>query len=156
MRMLCIVAALTAALISGGGGQEKSPTARTGSQVLKALRSAFRERNSTIGYVELLDVRPLYLEPLPSPPTPSRYLILARGIRPDLRFSGNFEQELFGLFLFDDSLTTITRTVAMIPTRRWADYAVKIVKVWKDSVAVHGEGMAYGDQQFDGRYSLLK
>ena len=126
------------------------------SQVLKVLLSKFREHNPKIGFVELYDIRPLFLNPINFWPKPNHYLVLARGVRPDFKFEGSFEDELFGLFVVNNSLSTVDRTVEIIPSQRWCDYMIKIVKVWKDSVTIHGEGIAYGDQKMDKRFYLLK
>jgi len=126
------------------------------SQILNILLSHFRDRNPKIGLVELYDIRPLFLNPKYPWPKTNRYLILARGIRSDLNFEGSWEDELFGLFIFDNSLSSVKHTVAIIPTKRWADYMVRIVKVTKDSVTVHGEGMTYADEEFDARFYLPK
>ena len=126
------------------------------SQILNILLSQFRDRNPKIGFVELYDIRALFLNPGYPWPKTNRYLVLARGIRSDFNFAGTWEDELFGLFVFDNSLSSVTHTVAIIPSKRWGDYMVRIVEISKDSVTVHGNGMTYDDQEFDARFYLLK
>lgn len=127
------------------------------SQILSVLRTEFQKRNPIIGRVELFDVRPLQLNPINYPEKPNHYLVVARGIRSDLTYKGSWEDELMGLFLFDDSLRTIKHTVAYIPTQHWGDFIVKIVNIRKDSVTVRGYDLQSGDTtNFVNRYSLIK
>jgi hypothetical protein len=64
------------------------------------------------------------------------------------------EDELFGIFLLDDSLFSVLRTIDILPSQRWDDFAIRIVKIWKDTLTIHGEGVMYGDGPFDKRYFL--
>ena len=130
-------------------GQIKNPTEPQSSQVLSTLRTEFQRKNKLISYVEITDIRPAFTYPITDIFRPNRYLVMARGIRRDQQFQGNFEDELFGIFLLDDSLFHILRTVDIIPTQRWGDYAVRVVKITKDTLTIHGEGTSYGDQPLD-------
>lgn len=57
------------------------------------------------------------------------YVLLGWGIRPDFRFEGSFDDELFGVFVLDNDLTKIERTIDIFPTCRWADCIVSIERV---------------------------
>jgi hypothetical protein len=83
------------------------------------------------------------------------YVLLGWGIRPDAKFEGSFEDELFGVFVLDNNLTKIERTIDIFPTCRWADCIVSIDRVsWPGTgVVVVGAG-SYGDGQFRKVYSL--
>ena len=83
------------------------------------------------------------------------YVLLGWGIRPDFKFEGSFDDELFGVFILDNSMTKIERTVDIFPTCRWADCIVSIEKVsWTGSeVVVVGAG-SYGDGPFRKVYGL--
>ena len=82
---------------------------------------------------------------------------MARGVRSDATFHDNWEDELIGLFLFDDSLYSVKRAVAFLPTQHWGDFIVKIVKIREDSVTVQGFVLQTGDTTgFVKRYYLLK
>ena len=132
----------------------QSKTAR--SQILGALTAEFQKRNPKIGHVELFDVRPLFLSPINYPERPNHYLVIARGVRTDKYFEGNFSDELLGIFVFDDSLCSIKRVIDLIPTERWGDWIIKVVRIWKDSVTVQGEDLERGETGFVRRYYLLK
>src|SRR5688572_16763942 len=57
----------------------------------------------------------------------SSYVVVAHGIRPDLKFQGSFEDELFGIFLVDSNFSSVLRTLDVWATPRWSDYSVEIV-----------------------------
>jgi hypothetical protein len=159
MRAFLTCFLLAAAFLAANQAKSHRDPDTTGygkSQILNILLSRFQDRNPKIGFVELYDIRPLFLNPPYPWPKTNRYLVLARGVRSDFNFEGTWEDELFGLFVFDNSLSSITRTVAIIPSKRWCDYMVRIVEVSKDSVTVHGNGMTYDDQEFDARFHLHK
>jgi hypothetical protein len=131
---------------------QQSKTAR--SQILGALTAEFQKRNPIIGHVELFDVRPFFINPIHYPEKPNHYLVIARGVRSDKHFEGNFSDELLGIFIFDDSLYSIKRVVDLVPTQRWGDWILKVVRIWKDSVTVRGEDLERGETDFLRRYYL--
>ena len=126
------------------------------SQILSVLKAEFQKRNPSIDHVELFDVRPLFLGTIDVPERPNHYLVNARGWTKNWNSKVDWkENELFGLFLLDDSLFEVKYVVAFIPTQRLGDFSVKIVKIWKDSVTVRGvERLEETD--FVKRYYLLK
>jgi hypothetical protein len=83
------------------------------------------------------------------------YVLLGRGIRPDSKFEGSFDDELFGVFILDNNLTKIERTVDIFPTCRWADCIVSIEQVaWPGTeIVVVGHG-SYGDGPFRKVYAV--
>ena len=150
---------LTIAIVSSTSFTKEGDSTKAegrNSQIFEVLKRGFQKRNPNIGHIELFDIRPLLLNPINYPEKPNHYLVVARGVRPDKRFQGNWDDELIGLFLFDDSLTTIERTVAFVPTQRWGDFVVKITRVWKDSVTIQGFDLENGPSSFSRRYYLLK
>ncbi|OFW28946.1 MAG: hypothetical protein A3H97_13880 [Acidobacteria bacterium RIFCSPLOWO2_02_FULL_65_29] len=81
------------------------------------------------------------------------YVLLGWGIRSDLSFKGRFDDELFGVFIVDSTLTRIVRTLDIFPTQRWADYIVSIEKLTDSEVTIVGAG-SYGDQKLRRVYKL--
>ena len=80
--------------------------------------------------------------------------MLARGTRPG-DFRGRFEDELFGVFVVDSSLSTVERVVDAIPTPRWHDYSVRFDRVGFDSLYVIGAGESYGDLAMRRSYDWI-
>jgi hypothetical protein len=117
------------------------------SSVISVLRSAFQQRNPKIETVRLLDVQLPYKGA-------SHHVVVAWGIRKDLRFQGQFNDELFGFFLMDETLTKIERTLDIITTQRWHDYQVKIKSSTIDAVTIVGKGTTYGDAQIRRTYKF--
>jgi hypothetical protein len=130
------------------------PSKTSSSQVLAALTREFQKRNPRIVHTELFDVRPFFLNPIDYPEKPNHYLIIARGVRADRQFQGDFSDELIGIFVLDDSLCSVKRVIDLIPTQRWGDWIVKVVSIWKDSVTVRGEDLERGETDFVRRYYL--
>ena len=113
------------------------PTETTGS-LLALLRMQLRGVNPVIEHVSILEVR------APAPED-RRRAVLAWGVRMDRVFNGKFEDELFGVFVMNDSLTRILRTLDIMPTRRWLDYEWRVARISMDSVFLSGRGATYGD-----------
>jgi hypothetical protein len=107
--------------------------------LVDSLRSRLRVVNNRIELVKILEVRAA-----PSGASP-RSVLVAHGIRADRRFSGDFSDELFGVFVVDDSLTRIIRVLEVLPTPRWLDYEMRIERVSMDSVWIAGKGATYSD-----------
>jgi hypothetical protein len=64
------------------------------------VQAEFMKKNTKVENVTLLELKPFYGRSL-------RYLVLAHGIRQDAKFEGSFEEELFGLFVVDQSFTKV-------------------------------------------------
>lgn len=113
--------------------------------ILNALRTAFRDTNPAIERVAVLEVRS-------ADSNGRRYALLARGTRADGEFRGNFADELFGVFVVNDSLTDVLSVLDVFPTARWRDFDVRFTRVTADSLYVAGAGATYGDQPLERVY----
>lgn len=111
-----------------------------------ALRSACAAKNPATTRATILELRSTGMGAGP-------YVLLGWCIRPDRRFQGRFDDELFGVFVVDSTLTRIDRTLDLFPTQRWADYFVSIEKLTDSEVTVIGRG-SYGDQPLRKVYSI--
>lgn len=110
------------------------------------VRGAFIERNPRVTRVRVLELRSFGMADGP-------YVLLAWGIRADMKFEGRFDDELFGVFVVDPDLSRIERTLEIFPTQRWADYRVSIEQVTRTQVTVTGVG-SYGDQALRKVYDV--
>ena len=124
-----------------------SPSASGDCSILAKLEAEFQRRNPNIAHVRIVDVRPTLTE-VP------KYLVLGWGIRADRTFRGNFEDELFGLFLVDESLLNVEKVMDFIPTPRWYDTEVRITRVDADKAVLEGRGETYGGRLFRREYDL--
>lgn len=73
------------------------------------------------------------------------HLVLARGSRPDASFAGHAEDDLFGVFVFDDSLQRIRRTVTLFPAPRAGGTEMRFDRTTADSVYVFGWASTSGE-----------
>jgi hypothetical protein len=58
---------------------------------------------------------------------------------------GDVNDEMFGIFVVNESLIRVERVVATFPTRSWFDYEVRFGKFTADSIEVVGRGSTHGD-----------
>jgi hypothetical protein len=123
--------------------EQGSPQAN---RLVDLLQAAFRSRNPSVTRARVLELRSLGMGAGP-------YVLLGWGIRPDFKFEGRFDDELFGVFIVDNNLTKIERTIDIFPTQRWADYLVSFEKVTPSDVIVVGAG-SYGDKKLRWVYEL--
>ncbi|MCI0625305.1 MAG: hypothetical protein L0387_27290 [Acidobacteria bacterium] len=140
IRAQAIVVFLTL-LVASSAHAEESPA------LVSQVRTQFQKKNAKVEDVTLLELVPVYGRSL-------RYLVLAHGIRQDVKFEGSFEEELFGLFVVDQSFTKILATVDIFPTERWNDYSVQIKKPIFPSIVLVCQGTTYGDVNRVRRYSV--
>jgi hypothetical protein len=110
--------------------------------LLDAIRANFQQKNPLIQYVQILDVKPKR----------SKYWVIGRGIREDHTFSGSFDDELFGVFVADPTLTRIEVVLDVFPTKRWGDYELWIDSYSMERLTVRGHGATYRDQKFQATY----
>lgn len=110
------------------------------------LRTRLQEVNPIIEHVAIFEVRAPWHED-------RRRVVLAWGVRKDRVFRGRFEDELFGVFVMNDSLTRVLRTLDVMPTRRWLDYEWHIANIRMDSVFLSGRGATYGDEPLKKAYA---
>ena len=120
---------------------------RLANPLLATIRDTLRARNAAIGPVGIIEQQSIDDFTGPS-------VIVAYGVRADGEFQGNFQDELFGIFVANDSLTRIVRTIDVFPTPRWRDYSVRIVRLTPDSVRIEGRGASYGDHPLNRTYPL--
>ena len=125
-------------------GQASEEAARSGT-ILQALRAAFRDTNPAIQRVAVLEVRSADMNG-------QRHALLARGTRDDSEFRGDFADELFGVFVVNDSLTAVVSVLDVFPTARWRDFDVRFTRVTPDSLYLEGRGATYGDQPLERIY----
>lgn len=110
--------------------------------LLESIQAAFQSSNPRIQNVQILDTKPKH----------SKYWVIARGIIDPPTFDGSFEDELFGVFVVDESYSQVERTVDMLPTPRWHDYKVWISEYDMQSATLKGHGATYKDQPLEKRY----
>jgi hypothetical protein len=112
------------------------------------LQSAFVAKNPKVTQAKVLELRSIGMGAGP-------YVLLGWGIRPDFKFEGSLDDELFGLFILDNNLTKIDRTIDIFPTGRWADCIVSIENVSRPGteIVVVGRGR-YGDGPFGKVYAV--
>ncbi len=114
-------------------------------QLLAALKQAFQERNPKLTKVGVLELRSWdFLGPR---------VVLGWAIVGDKVFRGDFRDEMFGVFVVNESLTRVDRVVDVFPTPRWFDYELHFTRLTGDSVEVAGAGATYGD---DPRHMAYK
>ncbi len=114
------------------------PEAPREDQLLTAIGDSFRAKNPRLRKVRVLDLRaPDFFGPR---------LVLGWGIVEDLTFRGDFNDEMFGVFVVDETLTRVDRVVDVFRTPRWFDFEVRFGRVTSDSVEVLGRGATYGEE----------
>lgn len=116
----------------------RSMHGRENPTLVSQIQGEFKKKNTKVEDVTLLELVPFYGRSL-------RYLVLGHGIRQDEKFEGSFEEELFGLFVVDQSFTKILATVDIFPTERWNDYSVEIKRPTFESIVLVCKGATYGD-----------
>ena len=106
--------------------------------ILTSIRDSFALANP-----RLADVRILERRTFAGPGTGS--LVLARAIRADLRFSGDFTDEMFGVFRARPNDSSVQAVVGLLPTPRWNDYTFRFEVIDHDSIVLVGTD-GYGMQ----------
>lgn len=118
----------------------------TGSDpMIVALEEAFAARNPRASRVSIVEFRR-------EARGGGANLVLARGVKPDEVYEGRPEDELYGVFVFDDSLRRIRETVAMFPTPRWKDARLRFDRTSAESVFVLGWAATSGETLLTGGY----
>ncbi|MCA1565417.1 MAG: hypothetical protein LC803_07240 [Acidobacteria bacterium] len=144
-----IIAVMMLFRISPAGHQPALPNSqeRDACSILSNLKAEFQKRNPNIAHVKIIDARPT-LTDIP------KYLVLGWGIRADRTFRGNFEDELFGLFLVDESLSKVEKVMDFIPTPRWYDTEMRIISVDATKAVVEAKGETYGVKSLRREYIM--
>ena len=127
--------------------QADNAAAAPETSILATFKAEFQKKNPKIEDISIIDVAQEYIGA-------PRYFVLARGIRKDKKFEGDFSDELFGLFVVDEKFLNILGTIAVIPTKRWNDHQMKIQKPIRDGIIITGQGTSYGDQPFSQKYRI--
>ncbi|HET9253043.1 MAG TPA: hypothetical protein VFP58_13095 [Candidatus Eisenbacteria bacterium] len=145
-RLLVMVAIL--ALASPACARQKEGTqaaksdhaaTRTASEneMMNTIGLVFRQKNPRLSQIGVLELRSWdFLGPR---------VVVGWGIVSDRVFRGDFRDEMFGVFVLDESLTRVERVLDVFPTPRWFDYQLQITRLTGDSVYVAGAGATYGD-----------
>jgi hypothetical protein len=111
----------------------------TGSDpMIVALEDAFTARNPDARRVSIVEFRR-------EGAGGGANLVLARGARPDADFERGAGDDLFGVFVFDDSLRRIRRTVTIIPAPRPGETSMRFDRTTAESVYVFGWAAASGE-----------
>ena len=135
MKRIVLLAAMFFS-IGAGVTYGQNPSPPPGSEncsLLTKLNAEFQKRNPNITHIKIIDMRPTLTE-VP------KYLVLGWGIRADRTFRGNFEDELFGLFLVDELLSRVERVIDFIPTPRWHDTVMRITRVTASEAVLEAVG----------------
>lgn len=144
--MLKTLLILTLVIISSNCVQPKTFTqikdAQTPAQknddcsLICQLKVEFKKRNEKIEHIKIVAMRPT---PFGDP----KYLVVGWGMRANGSFKGDFADELFGLFIVDESLEHVEQVIDFIPTPRWGDTEMRIATVDADYVVLEAIGMTY-------------
>lgn len=114
----------------------------TRERLLPAIEIALRQTNPAIDSVAVLSLKSLY--------PGGEVAVVGWGTHaaasPPRDSQNGWNNELFGVFIFDSRLTTIQRTLDTFPTKSWRDYDVQIERFDRDSVVVFGRSLTYGHQ----------
>jgi hypothetical protein len=97
----------------------------------RLLIDALKVRNPRIARSMIVELRPLGN-------SGGQYVLLGWGIRSDGKFEGTLEDELYGLFVLDNALMKIERTLDTFPPPRWNDYLFRFEKTSKNEVVLVG------------------
>lgn len=144
IKVLC--ATLTVSLLLASPPQVPPLAAKPANSLEQLLQAAFVAKNPKVTHAKVLELHSLGSGAGP-------YILLGWGIRPDRKSEGSLDDELFGVFLLDNDLTKIEKTIDIFPTSRWADFIVSIERVSPTEVVVVGAG-SYGDVPLRNTYKL--
>ena len=129
----------------GNASVGNPPAGDTGEdRLLRELRRVFQKSNPKLARVGVLELRSWY--------TTGPRIVVAWSIVPDFKFRGDFKDEMFGVFVVNDSLSHVERIVDIFSTPRWFDYEVRIGRLTADSVEVIGQGATYSDEPMRKSY----
>lgn len=100
--------------------------------------------NHLISTVQVVDTRPRL----------SRYWVVARGVIASEDYDATIEDELFGVFVVDESFTQIDHVVDVFPSPKLRDYDVWITSHGPNSITVRGHGTTYHDNGIQKTYQV--
>ena len=110
--------------------------------LLDSIRLEFQQTNPAIADIQVLDAK--LREP--------QYWIVARGITPTENQEESLENELFGVFVVDESFACVAKVVDVFPTLRWRDYNVWIESHGAERITIRGLGATYHDHSLHKSY----
>ena len=116
--------------------------------IVDTLLVEFQQRNSNIGWAEIIEVKVV-----PSR-LPAGYIVVARGIRSPSYQPTMMEDELFGVFAVSTKLESLIGTIDVFPTSRLYDFEVRIRDVSRRSLVLDCRGATYGDGAEERKYDL--
>lgn len=132
-------------LVTNGCGRERGAqeAAQSTPDLISQVRGELQKSNPRITRVHFIKII--------AGPTEDgrRYAALATGLADPV---ARLEDELFGVFVVDSSLTTIERVVQVLPSQRMLDYAVEISFPAMDTLLVRGFGIADNEGRVETRH----
>lgn len=135
---LLVIILLVPSISGGDANEDRNP-------LLNELENIFIAWNPSIKHVAILDLQAFNYDQ-------ARYVMVGWGISEDRIFNGDFNDELFGVFVVNPELTQIKETLDIIPTPRWLDYVLLIENITADSVVIVGRGATYDDNPIRRAY----
>lgn len=126
-----LAAAVLAITLAGAVGPASASPATLA--LLARMHGVFMKKNPNVVQVHVLDLISDAKRP------GHRYAALATATTREPQF---MDDELFGVFVLDSTLTKIERTVEILPTGRLLDYTVAISFASPDTLLVRGFGTA--------------
>lgn len=112
--------------------------------LLDCIRIELQKSNAQIVDIQVLDTKPKN----------TQYWLVARGITPGGEAEGSLENELFGIFVIDESFTHVIQAVDVFPTPRWRDYELWITTYDAERITVRGRGATYHDNATQKSYQV--
>ena len=106
--------------------------------LIQTLQQAFQTKNPRLQRVNILERRSFSVPG-------SGSLVLARAIRADESFSGDFNDELFCVFKTSPDDRSVEAVIHCLPTPRWNDYTLRFELIDHDSIVLMGTD-GYGGQ----------
>jgi hypothetical protein len=126
--------------ISKDGVAQNKSTGQVHSGLLPTIEAALKQKNPAIDSVAVLSLRSLY----PGGDVAVVGWGTKSGAAPPRDSRTGWDNELFGIFIFDSRLASVKKTLDTFPTRSWRDYDVHIDRFDRDSLVVIGGGITYG------------
>lgn len=138
---ICALLVLGCGTSENGRAQGTGEAAGTGEGLLPSITVVLKRANPAIDSVAVLSLRALY--------PGGEVAVVGWGTHsaadPPRDSETGWDNEFFGVFIFDSRLSAIKQTLGTFPTKRWRDYDVQIERFDRDSVVVFGRGVTYGD-----------
>jgi len=101
--------------------------------LLGSIRTELQLTNPAIVDIQVLDAKPKH----------TKYWLVARGIISPADFNDSLDDELFALFVVDESFACVEATVDVFATPRWQDYELWIDSYDMEKITIRGRGATY-------------